>query len=186
MRRRHVGFGVGPFCLAQRDQPARRSRYRKHSDAGHEDAEPAIGADLAPCLLLGCALLGLGELLGQGAELLGAVQRSLDASAESCRLEREVVDAIPAYLLALDEQDRIVLWNEGLERITGFDRAEMLGQPGGELIGAGPVGRAAGGVRGDRRVRSAGDQRAGCFCINDNLSAGRLPGMNAIRGHAAW
>ena len=70
-------------------------------------------------------------------ELLDAVERALDRAAESRRLERDVVDAIPAYLLALDERDRIVLWNERLERATGFERGEMLGQPGGELVGPG-------------------------------------------------
>jgi PAS domain S-box-containing protein len=47
---------------------------------------------------------------------------------------REVVDAVPAFVLALDEAGRILLWNRRLERVTGFLKSEMLGQPGNELV----------------------------------------------------
>jgi signal transduction histidine kinase len=56
---------------------------------------------------------------------------------ESERRHRDVVEAIPAFVLALDHSDRIVLWNRQLEHVTGKSRQEMLGKPGRELVGAG-------------------------------------------------
>jgi signal transduction histidine kinase len=50
---------------------------------------------------------------------------------------REVVEAVPSFVIALDEQSRIVLWNGYLENATGFARDEMLGTSGAELIGQG-------------------------------------------------
>ncbi len=59
------------------------------------------------------------------------------------RRHREVVEAIPAFVLALDGEGRIVLWNRRLEEVTGYDRREMLFQPGLHLVG---------GVGEDRRL----------------------------------
>lgn len=64
-------------------------------------------------------------------------------SAEALRAEleqseqrhRTIFESLPAFVVALDEQDRIVLWNRRLEEITGFTRAEMLGRTGTELLG---------------------------------------------------
>lgn len=47
---------------------------------------------------------------------------------------QEVAEAVPAYVLALDGAGAVVLWNEQLERATGFTRAEMLGRPGRSLV----------------------------------------------------
>lgn len=49
---------------------------------------------------------------------------------------REVAEAVPAFVLALDNEGKIQLWNHALERATGYDRQEMIGQPGEHLIGA--------------------------------------------------
>ncbi len=50
-----------------------------------------------------------------------------------------MIDAIPALLLALDARGNVALWNRRLEEVTGFSRAEMLGRPGEALIhGAAP------------------------------------------------
>lgn len=65
---------------------------------------------------------------------------------ESERRHRDVVEAIPAFVLALDHSGRIVLWNRQLEEITGKTRREMLGQPGRDLVGGG----------GDRNLPGAG------------------------------
>jgi len=46
----------------------------------------------------------------------------------------EVAEAVPAFVLALDETGSIQLWNRALEEATGFSRAEMLGQPGRHLL----------------------------------------------------
>lgn len=48
---------------------------------------------------------------------------------------RELVEAIPAFVLALDSEGRIALWNRHLEAITGFSRDEMLGRDGRHLVG---------------------------------------------------
>lgn len=64
-------------------------------------------------------------------------------SAEALRLEleqseqrhRTIIESLPAFVVALDEEGRIVLWNRRLEEITGFTRAEMLGRTGTELLG---------------------------------------------------
>ena len=62
--------------------------------------------------------------------------------AETERRHRAVVEAMPAFVLALDAAGKISLWNRRLEEVTGNGRAEMLGQPGRELVGTG----------GDRRL----------------------------------
>jgi signal transduction histidine kinase len=67
------------------------------------------------------------------------------------RRHRQVVEAVPALVLALDGQGRIALWNRRLEETTGFSRAEMLGQPGEPLVGPGGV-RALGAKGGDERL----------------------------------
>jgi signal transduction histidine kinase len=61
---------------------------------------------------------------------------------ESERRHRDIVEAVPAFVLALDARGEIRLWNRRLEDATGFMRDEMLGKPGRELIGNG----------GDRRL----------------------------------
>jgi signal transduction histidine kinase len=54
---------------------------------------------------------------------------------DSERRHREVVEAVPAYLVVLDAQGCIRLWNRQLEVATGYLRDEMLGKDGGHLIG---------------------------------------------------
>lgn len=51
------------------------------------------------------------------------------------RRHRDVVEAIPALVLGLDERDNITVYNRQLEQISGFTKAEMLGRPGRDLIG---------------------------------------------------
>lgn len=46
------------------------------------------------------------------------------------RRHREVIDGVPAFVLALDEAGKIVVWNQQLERVTGYRRQEMLGTEG--------------------------------------------------------
>jgi PAS domain S-box-containing protein len=47
---------------------------------------------------------------------------------------RELAEAVPALVLGLDGELRIVLWNQALESLTGFAREQMLGQPGAHLF----------------------------------------------------
>jgi signal transduction histidine kinase len=82
-------------------------------------------------------------------DLLDTVRRALDQAAlyherERLRLDlerserrhRELVESMPALVLALDENGRITIWNRLLETVTGFTRAEMLGRDGTVLVTA--------------------------------------------------
>src|SRR5690606_5780566 len=62
-------------------------------------------------------------------------QLLLERLEQSERRHSEVVEAIPALVLALDEQDNITIYNRHLEQLSGFTRDEMLGRAGRELIG---------------------------------------------------
>ncbi|MGE3675920.1 MAG: ATP-binding protein, partial [Polyangiaceae bacterium] len=48
---------------------------------------------------------------------------------------RNVVENVPAFVLALNEHGEIVVWNHFLEEVTGFQREEMLGKDGERLVG---------------------------------------------------
>jgi signal transduction histidine kinase len=61
---------------------------------------------------------------------------------DSERRHRTVVEAVPAFVLALGPEGDIRLWNRRLEDATGFSRDEMLGKNGTDLVGNG----------GDRRL----------------------------------
>jgi signal transduction histidine kinase len=80
-------------------------------------------------------------------------------------MHRELVESVPAFVLALDEAGRITTWNRELERVTGHPRANMLGTDGHALVG--PDGRqvdlplAAGGKRKVRWRRSETQGRDG-------------------------
>jgi signal transduction histidine kinase len=82
-------------------------------------------------------------------DLLDTVRRALDQAGlykerERLRLDlerserrhRELVESMPAFVLALDEQGRISTWNKQLERVTGYSRMEMIGTQGQELVGS--------------------------------------------------
>jgi signal transduction histidine kinase len=81
-------------------------------------------------------------------DLLDTVRRALEQSTilrererlrgeleRSERRNREVVESIPAFVVALDEAGKITTWNRRLEEATGHARAEMLGTDGRELVG---------------------------------------------------
>jgi signal transduction histidine kinase len=83
-------------------------------------------------------------------DLLDTVRRALEQAAilrererlraeleRSERRNREIVESIPAFVVALDEYGRITTWNQRLEEATGYPRATMLGTDGSELVGAG-------------------------------------------------
>ncbi len=46
------------------------------------------------------------------------------------RRHREVVEAVPAFVLGLDADGKIVLWNRRLEDVTGLCREDMIGRDG--------------------------------------------------------
>jgi signal transduction histidine kinase len=52
---------------------------------------------------------------------------------------QNVIDALGAFVLALDAEGKIVFWNRHLEEVTGYRREEMVGRPGEALVaGSGP------------------------------------------------
>jgi signal transduction histidine kinase len=81
-------------------------------------------------------------------DLLDTARRALDQAAlyrerERLRRElehselmhRELVESVPAFVLALDGAGRLTTWNKELERVTGYARAEMLGADGRRFVG---------------------------------------------------
>ena len=81
-------------------------------------------------------------------DLLDTTRRALDQAAlyrerERLRRElehsegmhRELVESVPAFVLAMDGAGRITTWNSELERVTGHARAEMLGSDGRRFVG---------------------------------------------------
>jgi signal transduction histidine kinase len=70
------------------------------------------------------------RLLAEREQLRAELERSE-------RRNREVIDGVPAFVTALDEAGRIVVWNSQLEKVTGFTRQEMLGAAGREIINHG-------------------------------------------------
>jgi signal transduction histidine kinase len=83
-------------------------------------------------------------------DLLDTVRRALDQAGlyrerERLRVDlerseeryRELVESMPAFVLALDERGRITTWNRQLERVTGYSRVEKVGSDGASLMGTG-------------------------------------------------
>ncbi|HMF42842.1 MAG TPA: ATP-binding protein, partial [Polyangia bacterium] len=81
-------------------------------------------------------------------DLLDTARRALDQAAlyrerERLRRElerseqthRELVESVPAFVLAMDATGRLTTWNSELERVTGTPRAEMLGKDGRRFVG---------------------------------------------------
>jgi signal transduction histidine kinase len=66
------------------------------------------------------------------------LQRELERSE---RRNREIIEAVPAFVLALDAEGRIAVWNRRLEEATGYARDEVIGRPGSELVKADGVRR---------------------------------------------
>jgi len=79
----------------------------------------------------------------------GAGPEADAASPASLRVLSELLDTNAVLLSALDREQRVVFWNRGAERITGYGREEVLGRSGvPELFYPGEEER-----RGAREVR---------------------------------
>jgi signal transduction histidine kinase len=53
-------------------------------------------------------------------------------------MHRELVESVPAFVLALDAAGKITTWNRELERVTGYARTEMLGTDGRRFMAPDP------------------------------------------------
>jgi signal transduction histidine kinase len=53
-------------------------------------------------------------------------------------MHRELVESVPAFVLALDAAGKVTTWNRELERVTGRPRSEMLGRDGRPFVAPGP------------------------------------------------
>jgi signal transduction histidine kinase len=115
-------------------------------------------------------------------DLLDTVRRALDQARlyrerERLRVDlerseerhRELVESMPAFVLALDDQGRIATWNRQLERVTGYPRSEMLGTDGRGLVGvderATDLPLKAGGARKVRWNRAEGSVAEGARMV---------------------
>jgi len=97
-------------------------------------------------------------------DLLDTTRRALDQAAlyrerERLRRElqsseqqhRELVESVPAFVLAMDQAGRLTTWNSELERVTGYARAEMLGTDGRRFV--------ADGLTADLPLKSGGKRK---------------------------
>jgi PAS domain S-box-containing protein len=96
------------------------------------------------------------------------LQRELERSE---RRNRALLEAVPAFVLALDAEGRIAFWNRRLEDATGFGRTEMLGRPGAELIAG----------EGVRRLPTAGQRE---LLVRWERAAVRLPDSDTVWTYA--
>jgi PAS domain S-box-containing protein len=109
-------------------------------DATVESAVAAVGAGAFSYVL---KPFRSAELLFTAQQALARVTLAREGDAlrrtieQSERRHREVVEAVPAFVMALNARGEIQLWNRQLEEVTGFPRSEMLGKPGSELVGDG-------------------------------------------------
>jgi PAS domain S-box-containing protein len=69
-------------------------------------------------------------------EVQGLIGVSVDVSERKQREEvlRQIVQNMPAMVIAYDLQDRLVVWNQEAERVTGYAAADMIGLPLAEVI----------------------------------------------------
>src|SRR5699024_4630357 len=80
-------------------------------------------------------------------------ERLRDELERSERRHRQIIETVPALVMALDDRGRVALWNRRLEEATGFTREEMTGQPGEHLVGVGGVRTLATKDKGELLVR---------------------------------
>ena len=72
---------------------------------------------------------------------------------ESESRHRELVEAVPALVMALGAEGEIQVWNRRLEEVTGLSREEMLGRSGRDFVGEGGERRLALKSGGHRWIR---------------------------------
>jgi len=125
---------------------------------GNATVDTAVSAVRAGAFAYVLKPFSSGDLLDIARRALAQAARAVENErlqeelARSERRHREVVEAVPAFVLALDGGGRIALWNRRLEEVTGIPRERMIGRPGEALIGGGGV-RPLAAADGERLVR---------------------------------
>ena len=61
-------------------------------------------------------------------EGLGSCVRTIMAGLGSEELYRMVLDSLPVAVCAVDREGKVILWNDGAERVTGYLRQDVLGR----------------------------------------------------------
>jgi signal transduction histidine kinase len=130
------------------------------------------------------------ELIDTAARALSRVRLERDRAALRSELERserrhrDVVEATPALVVALDAEGRIVVWNRQIEQLSGFPRGQMLGRSGREIVGDGgdrKLPLAGGGHRLVRwRLAQVGES-GGTYAVGIDVSAEREMQRRTLR-----
>jgi PAS domain S-box-containing protein len=107
-------------------------------DASLESAMAAVRGDAFAYVLKPVSPRDLIDTVGRAAaqaSLRRERERLLRELERSEERHRELVESVPAYVVALDESGRIRTWNRQLEETTGQSKAEVLGTSGLDLVG---------------------------------------------------
>jgi PAS domain S-box-containing protein len=127
----------GPFVRGLRARSASTCAILVTGDATVETAAAAVSEGAFAYILKPFSPQALIDTVSRAVEqarLLREQERLRLELERSERRYREIIEAVPAFVMALDNQSRIVLWNRRLEEATGFSRDQMLGKPGQDLI----------------------------------------------------
>jgi len=127
----------GPFVRGLRARSPATRAILVTGDATVETAAAAVSEGAFAYILKPFSPQALIDTVSRAVEqarLLREQERLRLELERSERRYREIIEAVPAFVMALDNQSRIVLWNRRLEEATGFSREQMLGKPGKALI----------------------------------------------------
>lgn len=136
--------GLGLIAALKLDCPAAEGIVLG-DDLELEHAIEAVGQGVFACVrepFLPATLLQSADAALAKVELMRDREQLRTELEASERRHREVVEALPAFVLASDGDGRISFWNHRLEELTGRSREQILGTAASEIIGSG----------GDRRL----------------------------------
>jgi len=72
----------------------------------------------------------IGELLGAFNNLLETLAQRDEALRANRKQLSDIIKFLPTATLAVDNEGRVIIWNEAIEQMTGIPAAEMLGKKG--------------------------------------------------------
>ena len=80
-------------------------------------------------------LLELSRRAIERAQLLREREALINEVEQSEARHRKLIESVPAFVLAMDSDQRILVWNRKLEEVTGYRRDEVVGKNGADLVG---------------------------------------------------